>query len=459
MHIEESPSFFRAPTHEAAIYTVSQLNREARELLNEHFFTVRVEGEISNLSTPSSGHIYFSLKDANAQVRCAMFRTQKRRLTCTPKNGDQVIVDAQVSLYEARGDYQLIVAKLQPAGAGELRRAFEALKAKLAGEGLFAAEAKQPLPNLPAAIGVISSPSGAAVRDILTVLKRRFPAVPVILYGTSVQGAGAKQEIVRALQIANRRRECEVVILARGGGSLEDLWPFNEEIVARAIHASDLPVITGIGHEIDFSIADFVADLRAPTPSAAAEAATPDSQEWLGKFHYYESRITQLQQRQLQRQQQQLDWLTKRLLLQHPRRQLASKSQRLDDLELRLDQAWQRKVSLCNHELAGQSARLWQFSPAEKIKAHQFQQRNLGQRLRTAMRHSLEKCSQRLVRNSQTLHAISPLATLDRGYALVTRPSDNTVIHSATQLKTGDIVNTRLAKGQFTSQVQEIEDA
>ncbi len=456
--MEASPTFFRAPAHEAAIYTVSQLNREARELLNEYFVTVRVEGEISNLSSPSSGHIYFSLKDANAQVRCAMFRVQRRLLTFTPKNGDQVIVDAQVSLYETRGDYQLIVAKIQSAGAGELRKAFEALKAKLASEGLFDAEAKQPLPNLPATIGVISSPSGAAVRDILSVLKRRFPAVPVILYGISVQGSAAKQEIVQALQIANQRRECDIIILTRGGGSLEDLWPFNEEIVARAIYASKLPVITGIGHEIDFSIADFVADLRAPTPSAAAEAATPDYREWLRKFQHSESRITHLQQRQLQHKRQLLDWLSKRLLLQHPSRQLANKSQRLDDFELRLDQALQRKLSQCSHQLAVQSASLWQFSPAEKIKAYQFQHHNLDQRLRKAMQHNLEKLQQRLTRSSQTLHAVSPLATLGRGYALVTRPTDNAVIHSAAQLKAGDIVNTRLAKGQFTSQVQEIED-
>lgn len=456
--MEATPTFFRASAPEAVIYTVSRLNREARELLNEHFFKIRVEGEISNLSTPASGHIYFSLKDADAQVRCAMFRSQRRRLTFTPKNGDRVIVDAQVSLFEPRGDYQLIVAKIQNAGAGELRRAFEALKAKLAAEGLFEAQAKQPLPRLPATIGVISSPSGAAVRDILTVLKRRFPAVPVIIYGIAVQGSTAKQEIVRALQIANRRRECDVIILARGGGSLEDLWPFNEETVARAIYASELPVITGIGHEIDFTIADFAADLRTATPSAAAESATPDYREWLRKFQHHEARITQLQQKQLQHKRQLLDWLTKRLLLQHPSRQLTNKSQRLDDIELRLNQALQRKLSQCSHRLAGQSAQLWQFSPAERIRACQTHRDNLGRRLCTAIQHNLEKRQQRLARSSQTLHAISPLATLDRGYALVTRQADRKLVRSSAQLHPGDIVTTRLAKGRFTSQVQEIED-
>jgi len=456
--MQASPTFFRAPAPEAAIYTVSQLNREARELLNEHFFTLRVEGEISNLSTPSSGHVYFSLKDANAQVRCAMFRNQRRRLTCTPKNGDKVIVDAQVSLYEPRGDYQLIVERIQPAGAGELRRAFEALKAKLAAEGLFDTEIKQPLPRLPAAIGVISSPSGATLRDILSVLQRRFPAIPVIIYGIAVQGDNARQEIVQALQIANRRRECDVIILARGGGSLEDLWSFNEEIVARAIHASELPVITGIGHEIDFSIADFVADLRAATPSAAAEAASPDYREWLRKFQQHESHLIQLQQKRLQHQRQLLDWLTKRLLLQHPSRQLTNKSQRLDDFELRLNQALQRKLSQCSHRLSGQSARLWQYSPGERIKAFQSHRHNLGRRLCTAIQHNLQKCQQRLARSSQTLHAVSPLATLDRGYALVTRQADRKLVQSSKQLAKGDIVTTRLAEGQFISQVQEIED-
>ena len=256
------------------IYTVSQLNRETGQLLSRHFLSIRVEGEISNLSTPASGHVYFSLKDANAQVRCAMFKNQRRRGGFKPENGKQVIVTAEVSLYEPRGDYQLIVEHIEEAGDGALRRAFDALKLKLSAEGLFDAANKQSLPALPKAIGVITSPSGAAIRDILTVLQRRFPAIPVIIYPTAVQGTNAQHEIAGAIAIANKSWQCDVLILARGGGSLEDLWAFNEEKVARAIATSSIPIISGIGHETDFTIADFAADLRAPTPSAAAEHAS-----------------------------------------------------------------------------------------------------------------------------------------------------------------------------------------
>ncbi|MCU7921893.1 MAG: exodeoxyribonuclease VII large subunit, partial [Candidatus Thiodiazotropha sp. (ex Dulcina madagascariensis)] len=279
------------------IYSVSRLVRETRAILEGSFPLIWVSGELSNLAQPASGHIYFSLKDEAAQVRCAMFRMKRQLLRFRPENGQQVTIRARVSLYEARGEFQLIVEQMEPAGEGALRLAFEQLKHKLATEGLFDSETKKPLPSPPNQLGIITSPTGAAVRDLLTVLRRRFPALPVIIYPVQVQGEDAPRQIIRMLQLANQRQECDLLILSRGGGSLEDLQAFNDEGLARAIHASQIPLVTGIGHEIDFTIADFVADRRAPTPSAAAELVSPDQQEWY-------QRVTQLARRLSQRQRQ-----------------------------------------------------------------------------------------------------------------------------------------------------------
>ena len=442
---------------EKTIYTVSQLNRETRQLLSNHFFSIQVEGEISNLSTPASGHIYFSLKDAKAQVRCAMFRMQNRRLNFVPENGQQIIVTAQVSLYEPRGDFQLIVDKMQEAGAGALLRAFEALKRRLEAEGLFAQSTKKALPHLPQTIGVITSPTGAAIKDILTALKRRFAAIPVIVYPVAVQGNSAAPEIVAALETANRRKECDIIILARGGGSLEDLWAFNEEIVARAVFASELPVISGIGHETDFTITDFVADLRAATPTAAAEHSTPDSQQWLQQFQYFETQLKQQLHRKIMQNQQLLDWLQKRLQQQHPGQQLTNKNQRLAGLQLRLQQIIKSKLQHREIRIESLTAKLCQYNPAGKIKTYQYQQQNLARRLTMAIKHNLAQRKQLLFSSKQTLHAVSPLATLDRGYAIVTRLDNAEVINSATQLTAGEVIRTRLAEGHFTSQVEEIK--
>jgi exodeoxyribonuclease VII large subunit len=439
------------------IISVTQLNRETSRLLAEHFLSVLVEGEISNLSAPASGHLYFSLKDANAQIRCAMFRIQQRRLGFKPENGKQVVVKAQVSLYEPRGDYQLIVEHIEEAGDGALRRAFDALKLKLSEQGLFDVAHKQALPMLPKAIGVITSPSGAAVRDILTVLRRRFASIPVIIYPVSVQGDNAKYEIAKAIATANQQRQCDVIILGRGGGSLEDLWAFNEELVARAIHASEIPIISGIGHETDFTIADFVADLRAPTPSAAAEHASPDQQQWLSRFIYLESRLQQLWQRKLNQKQQTLDWLIKRLQQQHPGQKLAGNTRRMSELESRLNQAMQTKLRHISGLVEAREAKLWQHNPAIAINSHKQRQDYLTQRLISATVHKLEHLNQRLLNSSQTLHAVSPLATLSRGYAMVINPSSGKIIHSIEQIKPGDSVQTRLAQGRFTSQIKAID--
>src|SRR5580658_10163237 len=327
MEIAENASPPARP--ERDIYSVSRLNREVRVLLERGFGALWLEAEISNLARPSSGHWYFSLKDSAAQVRCAMFRQRNMLGTFTPRDGQKVLVRGRIGLYEPRGEYQLIVDHMEDAGLGALKRQFEELSAKLAAEGLFAADRKRPLPGLPRRIGVITSPTGAAVRDILHVLARRFPAASVLIYPVPVQGAQAAAEIVAALELAGRRAECDVLILARGGGSLEDLWAFNDERLARAIVASLIPVITGIGHEIDFTIADFAADVRAPTPSAAAELVVPDAQEWLSVFSSLGTRLARCMRRRLEERRQRLRWLARRAALVSPVARFAQQTQRL----------------------------------------------------------------------------------------------------------------------------------
>ena len=314
------------PFEERRILSVSGLNREARRIVETGLGTVWVEGEISNLSRPSSGHLYWSLKDAEAQVRCAMFRMATRGLGFELANGQQVLVRARASVYEARGEYQLVVDYVEEAGEGVLRRRFEELKRRLAAEGLFDASRKIPLPKLPRRIGVITSPTGAALRDVLIALRRRFPATAVLIYPTPVQGAGAAEEIARTLALADRRADCDVLILTRGGGSLEDLWSFNEEVVARAIAALKLPVIVGVGHEIDFTIADFVADLRAPTPSQAAELAVPDQREWTKRFAGCEQQLGYVTRRRIATEQRHFAMLAHRLQRCNPSVQLRERA-------------------------------------------------------------------------------------------------------------------------------------
>ena len=440
------------------IYSVSQLNRNVKSLLEQNFFSIQVTGEISNLSRPASGHLYFSLKDDRAQVRCALFRSQAQRLKFIPENGLQIQASANVSLYEARGDYQLIVNQMQETGDGALRRAYEQLKAKLADQGLFAPEHKKPLPLIPKAIGIITSPSGAAIRDILSVLARRFPSIPVIIYPVMVQGNEAKYAINQAIISANQRKECDVLLLARGGGSLEDLWAFNEAMVANAIYKSRIPIITGIGHETDTTIADYVADLRAATPTAAAEHCTPDGQQWLGQFIAYEQRLNQLLNNKIQQATQHLDWLAKNLQLQHPGKQLQFKSQRLDELELRLTNTLQNQLAQAQAKLKTQHARLWQYNPAHTVQQLKAQYLNLNSRLNSNIKNKLHEQHEKLAHLSQTLNIVSPLATLNRGYTLST-DENNKLITSTQQLSIGQTINTRLATGSISSQIQEINHA
>jgi exodeoxyribonuclease VII large subunit len=438
------------------VYTVSRLNREARAVLEANFPLLWLEGEISNLTRPRSGHVYFSLKDEFAQVRCAMFRMRVMHLGFTPKDGTRVLARVKVGLYEPRGDFQLVVEHMEEAGDGALRRAFEALKQRLSGEGLFDESRKRPLPELPRCIGVVTSPSGAAIRDILTVLKRRFPAIPVVLYPVAVQGEGAAREIAEAIRLAGRRRDCDVLIVGRGGGSLEDLWAFNEEVVARAIHDSPLPVISAVGHEVDFTIADFVADARAPTPSAAAEMLSPDRGAWLSRLHRIEGRLVQRMQQQLRHRRQQLDWLGKRL--KHPGRRLQENAQRLDEMEMRLALAWRH---LARHQRARMEmlqARLERHRPTLRLRQLQQSQQDLSHRLQQAMQQQLKQCRLRLAAQSHALETVSPLATLGRGYAIVTATKNDKVLHKSNEVSVGEVVRARLHQGQLLCRVEEIRN-
>jgi exodeoxyribonuclease VII large subunit len=438
------------------VYTVSRLNREARSLLEGSFPLLWVEGEISNLSRPGSGHWYFTLKDEAAQVRCAMFRNRNMLIRFNPENGMQVLVRARISLYEARGEYQIIAEHMEEAGDGALRRAFEMLKQRLQAEGLFSSEHKKPLPAFPKQIGIITSPTGAAIRDILTTLKRRFPSLPVIVYPVAVQGAGSAEQIAKMIGIAGQRNECDVLILARGGGSLEDLWSFNEEVVARAIHACTLPIVTGIGHEIDFTIADFVADQRAPTPTAAAELITPNQYELHKRLQQLAARLQHVLQIQLQRAKERLHWLSRHI--QHPGRRVQDWSQRLDETQLRLNNAMTHQLRHSLARVTQLHTQLQGYNPIVRLQAYQKQLAYLQQRGSTAISHQLERKSRMLVNLVRTLDTISPLATLHRGYAIVTRTRDNQILRSATQAQAGEQIRARLAQGRLLCKVESVEN-
>ena len=439
------------------VYTVSRLVRETRAVLEGSFPLLWVEGEISNLARPASGHLYFSLKDEAAQVRCALFRNQRMRLRFQPANGQQVLIRARISLYEPRGEFQLIAEHMEPAGEGALRLAFEQLKAKLAAEGLFASERKKPLPALPQQIGLITSASGAAVRDLLTVLRRRFPAIPVVIYPVPVQGAEAPQRIVRMLQLANRRGECDVLILSRGGGSLEDLQAFNDEGVARAIFASQIPVVTGIGHEIDFTIADFVADLRAPTPSAAAEHVSPDQLEIRNRCAGLLLQLGNRLRQQLRNGRLQSTKLAARLQRQHPRQRLRQRSQRLDELSQRLQQAQQFRLHRFGRLLEGLKARLDNQTPARRFEQLKYRTLNLRERLYRSLQKGLELKRIRLVQQARDLQTLSPLNTLNRGYAIACRTADGRILHSASEIAPGEQAHVRLAHGGLRCEVIEAQ--
>lgn len=437
------------------VFTVSRLNREARLLLEQAFPALWVTGEVSNLARPASGHLYFSLKDEQAQVRCALFRGAARTLRFRPENGQQVLVRARIGLYEPRGEYQLIVEHMEPAGDGLLLRRLEELKQRLAAEGLFDPARKRALPPLPRRIGVVTSPSGAALRDILKVLRRRFPAVPVVIYPTPVQGEAAKGEIVAAITTAGARTECDVLIIARGGGSLEDLWSFNEESVARAIAACPIPVVSGIGHETDFTLADLAADLRAPTPSGAAELVVPDCREWLARIRALERRVAMTLERGLERLAQRSDAVTRRLGRVHPGLVLRQHAQRLEELGARLARGMQGALSLRQLQSGHAWVRLRAATPVALLGHRREQLDHQRLRLAAALRLRLATGGNRLAVAAASLQAFSPLRTLERGYAIVSDPATGAVIRRATDVAVGAVVRARLAEGTIEAAVLE----
>ena len=424
-------SMEKAGQANAAAITVSQLNRQVKTLLEKGLGRLWVEGEISNIAKPASGHIYFSLKDDSAQIRAAFFRQRQRGPTIGLKNGDQVLAFGRVSLYEPRGDYQLIVEQVEPAGEGALKRQFEVLKKMLAAEGLFDEDRKQPLPDLPARIGVITSPSGAAIRDILSVLGRRFPSIPVVVYPAAVQGDAAPGELIAALQSAIDRNECDVLIMGRGGGSLEDLWAFNDEKLARAMATCPIPLVSAVGHEVDFTIADFVADVRAPTPSGAAELIVPDREDWLRSINSLAARIARLGQRTVEDRAQTLDWLARRLLQTSPEQTLLRQHDRLSNMQRRLLSAMRQGVAAQRPALT-----------------------NLWQRLQRGGPEAIATPRHRLQLAMRGLHAVSPLATLDRGYAIVEDVDSRKVLMRAADAEVGTDIRARLASGELIATVK-----
>lgn len=423
-------------------------------LLDRGFPSLWLEAEVSNFARPASGHWYFSLKDSGAQLRCAMFRQRNMLTGITPKDGQQVLVRGRISLYEPRGDFQMIVDHLEDAGQGALKREFDRLKAKLAAEGLFDSERKRAPPRLPRRIGIITSPTGAAVRDILHVLKRRFPAVPVLIYPVPVQGAQAAPDIVAALQLAAQRADCDVLILARGGGSLEDLWAFNDEALARQIVASPIPVVTGIGHEVDFTIADFAADLRAPTPSAAAELVVPDGVEYAKFFQMRGLRLQQRVSRRLAELAQRLQYLKRRAELVSPIARLTQRAQQLDEFEQRLIRALRQTLTHDRTLLLEQQGRLWRASPALRLRENQARHADLRARMRAAVIAQLQRAQARFGPLVRTLHAVSPLATLGRGYAIVSLES-GAIVTDASQVRRGDLIRARVSQGEIRAKVED----
>lgn len=436
------------------IYTISRLNREVRTVLEGSFPLLWIDAEISNLSRPASGHLYFSLKDEAAQVRAAMFRNKNMYLPFKPENGMQVLVRARVGLYENRGDFQIIVEHMEAAGDGALRRAFEQLKQRLNKEGLFDTVKKQAIPSPPKQVGVITSPSGAAIRDVLSTLKRRFPALPVAIYPVAVQGAAAANEIASAIETANTRQECDVLLLVRGGGSLEDLWSFNEEVVARAIAKSNIPIVSGIGHEVDFTIADFVADYRAPTPTGAAEYISPDQHAWKVQLQKLQQRFVYIQNSQLKLRQQHLRTLRSRI--QHPGQRLQAMSQRLDELFTRQQQSIQQQVAINLQLLQHLTSRLLYAQPSKRLMASRDKTSSLWKRLVASHEHQQKQFQQQLHALGRTMDAVSPLATLSRGYAIV-QTEQGDVVRNARQVNAGQKITSRLHQGRIVSRVEKTE--
>ncbi len=451
------PLDFSASDEQRKVYTVAALNREARSVIEDNLGVVWVEGELSNLARPASGHMYWTLKDENAQLRCAMFRQHNRQLGFEPRNGQQLLARGRLSIYEARGDYQLIIEHAEPAGEGALRQRFEALLRKLSAEGLFDDIHKRPLPTLPARIGVVTSPSGAAIRDVLNVLGRRSPATRVLIYPTPVQGEGAAEQIAATLALANRRRDCDLLILARGGGSLEDLWAFNEEVVARALFDVDIPVIVGVGHEIDMTIADFVADRRAPTPSGAAEIAVTDQRELRAALATLQRRLGVGIATRINDRTQQFDALAHRLHRTHPGVRLQQLGQRIDELDVRMRSRIVNELATGRAELTAATLALRAAAPRARIDRLRERCRFSHHALAHTISEQLASASHRIATAARALESVSPLATLARGYAIATQRDTGTLVTDAGDVNNGTEVTIRVHRGRFNATVTDVE--
>ena len=437
---------FADPAHD--VLSVSELNRLARQLLEEGVPPAWISGEISNLTLAASGHAYFSLKDASAQLRCVMFRNRVAALGLKLREGLQVELKGQVTLYEARGDFQINVETLRTAGLGRLFEAFERLKARLAAEGLFATERKRPLPAHPRAIGIVTSPAAAALRDVVTTLRRRMPSIPVVLYPAPVQGDGAAARLAEAVAAANRRNEVDVLIVCRGGGSIEDLWAFNEEVLARAVAASRLPVISGVGHETDFTICDFVADQRAPTPTAAAELVSPNREQLLLNTEMGRRRLERAWARLFTDKTQQLDYLARRLV--HPREKLQRQTERLHSLEARLKERLTTLLEARRWAVERAAHRLERQRPDVAVRYAALG--HAADRLARGVHQLIHRHQGKIERLDATLAALNPEAVLNRGYAIVQK-RDGTPVKSPAQLRHGEAVTLRLAEGDAGARI------
>ncbi len=438
------------------VLSVSSLNHMARSLLESNFSAVIVEGEISNLALPASGHWYLTLKDKSSQIRCAMFANRNRRVRFTPENGKKIIVRGRLSIYEGRGDYQLLLNSMEQAGDGALQRAFEQLKAKLLAEGLFAQEHKQQMQTLYHHIGVVTSATGAAVQDILSVFARRFPSTQVTVFPVAVQGSEAADEIVNAIQTANRLAQklgLQALIVGRGGGSMEDLQAFNEERVARALFNSNLPICSAVGHEVDFTIADFVADLRAPTPSAAAEQLSPDQQDYNDILLAYSVQFQNLIKHVVKQATKHLKWLSKQL--KHPDRRLQEQAQNLDRLELRLGRAISNRITRQKTEVTQLRRSMLARSPQQLLERNKLQLGSNRKRLQQSLQTILGSCQSNLGALSRSLNSVSPLHTLARGYS-ITYDASGKVIRSSDDVKAGNTIISKLGDGKISSIVETV---
>lgn len=437
------------------IYSVSQFNKSVRQLLEASYPVIWIEGEVSNLVKPASGHYYFSLKDENAQIRCALFKNKLKNIRLTLENGKNIVVMAHVSLYEGRGDFQLIVESLEDAGEGLLRKRFEQLKNKLLAEGLFEASGKKEFLSFPKRIGVITSPTGAVIHDILTVLNRRFPAIPVTVYPTLVQGNTAAESIAKAINIACKRNECDTLILARGGGSLEDLWPFNEEIVARAIHDCKIPIISGIGHETDTTISDWVADKRAPTPTAAAELTSPDQTEVINLLDNFQNRMTRQTIFTIHSLSQKIDLLTKQI--KTPDQHIEKILLKIQGLGKRLSNTMLLEISKKTQAIKLLSNNLTSQLPSNKILVQNEILKNLTVRLFSSCNEKIIKLKNKLHAFTRELNAISPLETIARGYSITRIPDSGIIIRDSTNIRKNDLIETVLKKLIITSKIEKIK--